>query len=356
MFLRNQYTDRICYSPREPGGESDIDNDILSQVDDLETDDGVGDEGQVREQQTADESQDGGAAPSRNQAERTATQQGQQGARGSNTGKPQPNGKPAARGPQDLVDPRTGQVIAKGGNERRLYENGQREKIRADKVTNELATVQTRLQAFELSASVGTQLGLSPEQVTTGARLVKSWLDDPVGTINNLLTLAQSQGHNIDGIGKGTDVNAIKNMIAEHMKPFTDAHRATQEQTQARTAAESTWNDFTAVHSDATTHVDAIAHLLGEDKNLSLDGAYYKLQAFFREHQLDWNVPLQEHMRLAEEAKTNGQGAVRPNGRTNVPTGRRVQSNVQDNETSMASTASLDDIIRSSMQDAGYRN
>lgn len=352
--LLNLFTNRICYSPTEPGGDA-IDDDILKGVDDLESD-GADDEGQAGQQQTTDESQDGSSPPPRGQAERVASDKGKPAPRLDSNGKPIQQAKPAARGPQDLVDPRTGQVIAKGGNERRLYENGQREKIRADKATNDLAAMQTRLTAFEQSANVGTQLGLSPEQVTTGARLVKSWMDDPVKTIQNLLTLAQQQGHSIEGIGAGTDVSAIKNMIAEHMKPFTDAHRQTQEQTQARTEAEGTWNNFVATHSDAGMHVDAIAHLLGEDKTLSLDGAYYKLQAFYREHQLDWNVPLQEHMRLAEEAKANGQGAVRPNGRTSVPTGRRVQSNVQNNETSDAATASIDDIIRSSMADAGYRN
>jgi hypothetical protein len=352
MFLRNQFTDRCCFDPREPSG-SGIDDDILSQVEGLDDDAGDGNEGQDGQQQPHDELTDGGSPPPRNQAERVASDKGKQAPRLDGNGKPIQPAKSAPRGPQDLLDPQTGQVIAKGGNERRHYENFQKEKLRADNASRDLTAAQARLSAFETSGGVGTQLGLSPEQVTTGARLVKSWMDDPVATIKNLLTLAQSQGLNIEGIGQGTDVNAIKNMIAEHMKPFTDARQQNEQQTAARSEAQRTWESFTSTHADAPMHVDAIAHLLGEDKNLSLDGAYYKLQAFYREHQLDWNVPLQEHMRLAKEAKANGAAGQRTQ---NVPTGRRVQSNVQNNETSMSATSSIDDIIRESMAEAGYRN
>ena len=56
--------------------------------------------------------------------------------------------EPATRGPQDLVD-RQGNVIAKGGKERRFYETAQRERQRAETLEQELGTLRAKVEAFE---------------------------------------------------------------------------------------------------------------------------------------------------------------------------------------------------------------
>ena len=65
------------------------------------------------------------------------------------------------RGPQDLVDA-NGNVIARGGKERRLYETAQKERTRSTDLQQQVSSLQGQLDAINQAGSVGTQLRLTP--------------------------------------------------------------------------------------------------------------------------------------------------------------------------------------------------
>lgn len=356
MFVRQNH---IAFSPADSGRS--IDDDILDMMPDLKDgqDDGdtndTGDDDASQQSERGDNgAQEQGTEQAPRNTQTTQTDKGQQGVGKGGPGKQEPV-KKVTPNPGDLIDRKTGSVIAKAGAERRYYEQSHRERIRANTAEQKVNELQTRLTAFEQSNSVGTQLGLSPEQVTTGARLVKDWITNPVDMINKLITVARQQGHNIEGLGQGVDTAAIKNMIAEHLKPFTEAHTQSREAQQARTEAQTVWTNFTAVNPDAELHVTALNHILANDPNISLDGAYYKLQAFYYQRGLDWNKPLEQIAREAEQEEQGTGQRQQPNGRAiSVPNGRGAHRNVSDNDdVSAAANASLDEIIKSAMTDAG---
>jgi hypothetical protein len=255
------------------------------------------------------------------------------------------------RGPQDLVD-RNGNVVAKGGAERRHYERAQTEARRADTATQELETVKAQLKAINDAGTVGTQYGLTPEEVTTGAQLLSQWKQDPIATIKYMLTQAQSLGHNIETIASGgTDMSAVKNMLDTALAPLIK-DRTDQIDTQARNdEVIKIYNDFTARHPDAAVHEDTLAQLIQQDKSLSVDAAFYKLQTFYATNGYDWTKSLATLQKEHEEAKAKGNNV---EGRSQPPDGNNVNTNnVTDTSVVAPVSESTDDIIKQAMRDSG---
>lgn len=259
------------------------------------------------------------------------------------------------RGPQDLVDAR-GNVIAKGGKERRYYETAQKEKRRADDLQTNFDRQTVELNAYKQAATIGQQLNLSPQEVTSGAQLISSWKADPIGTLKHMLTQAQAAGYNVSEIS-GTDVSAIKQMIEQEMAPFRQQYQAEQQTSAAQSEATRVYNDFISRYPDANVHTDTIARLLQEDNTLSLEAAYYKLQSFYHARGFDFTKSLgqieQELQAKNNPANVNQQQQQKQQQQT-VPQGVNVDPRNSNEQTVVASAdAEYADIIRDAMREAG---
>ena len=261
----------------------------------------------------------------------------------------QEQGQP--RGPQDLVD-REGNVIARGGKERRFYETAQKERQRADTLENEVNTLRTKVEAFEGTANLPNQYNLTPEELTTGAQLISAFKDNPVDTIKYLLTEAQSAGHNIEGVGQGTDVAALSKMIHDKLSPLTTERQQTLEHQQRQEQATQVYNQFMSNYPDAAVHQDTLAQLLERDKSLSPEAAYFKLKSFYLEKGLDWNTPLDVHEQnsQAQHAKET------ENTQSSLPSGSTPAENLTDAAQIASVETDMEDIIKDSMREAGIMN
>ena len=261
--------------------------------------------------------------------------------------------EPATRGPQDLVD-RQGNVIAKGGKERRFYETAQRERQRAETLEQELWTLRAKVEAFEGTANLPNQYNLSPEELTTGAQLMSAFKDNPVETIKYLLTEAQSAGHNIDNVGQGTDVAALSRMLDEKLGPITSERQEQLELAQRNEQATQVYNQFMSQYPDAAVHQDVLAQLLEKDTSLSPEAAYFKLKNFYLEKGLDWNTPLDVH----EQNIANEQQKAKEteNTQSSLPSGSTPADNVTDASQIASVDTDMEDIIKSSMREAGIMN
>ncbi len=250
-------------------------------------------------------------------------------------------------GPQDLVD-KDGNIVATGGKERRFYETAQRERVRADGLTKEVTTLKSQIEAINSAGTVGTQYGLTPEEVTTGAQLIAAYKKNPVEIIQYMLTQAQAQGHNVDAIaGGGMDMAAVKQLLDTSLKPLLDA-RTEEADTQAINAkALEIYNDFTAQHPDAAIHENSLARLLKQEPSLSPEAAYWKLRSYYTERSLDWTKSL-EQLQQAQAAKP-GEG----NTQQALPEGGINSESVTDTTRVADINVSLDDIIRDAIKDAG---
>ena len=249
--------------------------------------------------------------------------------------------------PQDLVD-KDGNIVATGGKERRFYETAQRERVRADGLTKEVTTLKSQIEAINSAGTVGTQYGLTPEEVTTGAQLIAAYKKNPVETIQYMLTQAQAQGHNVDAIaGGGMDMAAVKQLLDTSLKPLLDA-RTEEADTQAVNAkALEIYNDFTAQHPDAAIHENSLARLLKQEPSLSPEAAYWKLRSYYTERSLDWTKSLEQlqQARVVKPGEANTQQA--------LPEGGINSESVTDTSQVADINVSLDDIIRDAIKDAG---
>jgi hypothetical protein len=256
-------------------------------------------------------------------------------------------GQEVPRGPQDLVD-REGNVVARGGKERRFYETAQKERQRADTLENEVNTLRTKVEAFEGTANLPNQYNLTPEELTTGAQLISAFKDNPVETIKYLLTEAQSAGHNIEGVGQGTDVAALSRMLDDKLSPLTTEKQQNLEYQQRQEQATQVYNQFMSSYPDAAVHQDTLAQLLERDKSLSPEAAYFKLKSFYLEKGLDWNTPLATH-----EQNIQAQVAASENTQSSLPSGNTPADNITDATQIASVDTDMEDIIKDSMREAG---
>ena len=254
----------------------------------------------------------------------------------------------ASGGPQDLKDAQ-GNVVAAGGKERRFYETAQRERHRADTAERKSVSLQGELDAINKAGTVGTQYGLSPEEVSTGAQIVAAWKKDPIGTVKYMLTQAQASGHNTDEISSGgADMSAMKQMLDTALQPLIGEHQARVDTQEANSTAQGIFNEFTAKYPDATPHHGSLARLIQNEPTLSPEAAYFKLRNFYLEKGLDWTKSL-EDLQAEVQARHNSV----QNTQQQLPDGNVSSENVRGNETVATIDTSTDDIIRQAMVEAG---
>ena len=310
------------------------DEDILNSI-------GEGDEPNTSEGSEAEAS-----GEESNSQEAAPAASGEQGADGSVNEQQQQQ----PRGPQDLVG-RDGQVIAASGKERKFYETAQREKQRADNASRELQTAKDQLAAVNEAGNVGTQYGLSPQEVTTGAQLIAAYKKNPVEAIQYMLTQAQANGHNVDNIiSGGTDMNAVKQMLDTALAPILGEHKQREDTQAAQDRAQVIYNDFHTKYPDSAVHEDTLTKLIQQDPNLSVDAAYYKLQSFYNQRGLDWTKPLDQLQQEADALQQQPSVNTQPQ----PPEGGSVNPNLVTDTAQVADiSTSTDDIIRQAMAEAG---
>tara|TARA_R100000789_G_scaffold553_1_gene2164 strand:+ start:562 stop:1515 length:954 start_codon:yes stop_codon:yes gene_type:complete len=251
-------------------------------------------------------------------------------------------------GPQDLVDGQ-GNLVAQGGKERRFYETAQRERSRADNLEKELTTVKAQMDAVNNAGTLGTQYSLTPEEITTGAQVIAAYKNNPVETIQYMLTQAQASGHNIDALTTGgLDMSAVKQMLDTALQPLVSEHQERADTQAAQSRATSVYNNFMAKYPDSAVHEDTLARLLNEDTSLSPEAAYFKLQSYYAKNNLDWTKSLVQLQQAATVAATSAR-----NTQQALPEGSIANANVTDKPQVADVNTSTDDIIRDAMAEAG---
>ncbi len=321
-------------------------DDILGSID-------IGD-GDTSEDTSTDEGEAGQSTQDSGTQEQTnPLESGQSSGKSKQGTKPEHGKSDKSTGPQPIKDA-NGNVIADGGRERRFYEAAQVARQENARLQGELSKVTAKVAAYETANTISTQLGLTPDEATTGARIMAAYKNSPVETIKYLLTEAQAAGHNVTGIvSGGTDVAAIKQLIEQAFKPLNDERAGKERATQVEQQAVREYNNFISRFPDAKTHETTIARLLESDPSLSVEAAYYKLQSFYLAKQLDWKKSLEV---IAEEMKGTQQQQGGTSSVTRQPglPGRGTSvTNTQAPGEIADVTTSIDDIVKESMREAG---
>lgn len=306
-----------------------------------------------------------------NDAGRTSDSKGSKGdsaGKQSATGKGTEKGKTSA-GPKDLVDPNTGQVLAKAGHERRVWESAS--KYTRDQYNNwinskvqprmnELQRVNAeykgKLDAYEANNATAAQLQITPQEVGVGMKLVAALKKDPAATIDYLIEQAKANGHNIDLSGKmaGIDANAISRMVDGKLQPIITEQQNREQVQRAYSEAGNELSQFYERYPTARVNEETLDGLLQKFPELTLETAYLKLSNYMLANGMDPNQSIKVQM----EARSKGvktdpgrRGPGNPGGRGNPGV---VANNDRNAPVRFAhEDTSYKDIVRDAMREAG---
>jgi len=345
---------------------------ILSNIPDIH-DTGDSDSGSVEDsgaaQTSAQPTQGGGDAT-------TSAQPTQQGGAGSTGQQPQQPVKrrhdglvevPNEDNPntRDLVDPITGRRVAKGGIERKVYEDGQRATRENNQLKQQLQNATRQLSQVNEVTQEAVRLNVAPQDQVAAIRVMSDFLRDPVKTLEYLVAEVKAKGYQIpfleQGVTPGMDMTAIARMIDNKMMPLTQQQQQARQQQEMRQQAEQELTAFLNDNEEANANLDVLGEMLQAQPGLPLQSAYTKLIRWSHENGLDWTQPLKPQIAARRQQATQPtqpqQSTQQPAPQRPLPGGRSVQQPTapvgngavtQHNE-----NASWSDIIRQSMQEHG---
>jgi hypothetical protein len=258
---------------------------------------------------------------------------------------------------RDLVDPVTGRVVAQGGIERRVYEEGQRHARENAQLKQQLQAFQQHVQGTDGVIREAQQLGIGPEQHSVALRVMADFQKDPVRTLEYLVNEVRAKGYNIPFLQQGTtpgmDMEAFSRMIDAKLQPFTSQQQLQQRHAQAQAAAKQQLDQFIAENPAVNSNLDVIGEMFAAQPNLSLDRAWSLLIQWAATNGLDWRQPLKAQIAARQQQPTQQQSPAqtrplpgsRSAGNGAIP---RADANGQYSENS-----SWSDIIRGAMHESG---
>jgi hypothetical protein len=265
---------------------------------------------------------------------------------------------------RDLVDPITGRVVARGGIERRVFEEGQRHSRENSQLRNQLQNATRQLASINEVTQEAVRLNVAPNDQIAAIRVMSDFLRDPVKTLQYLVEEVKSKGYPIpfleQGVTPGMDMNAIARMIDNKMMPLTQQQQMARQQAETRQRAEADLNTFLEDNQEANANLDVLAEMLNAQSGLSLQSAYTKMIRWAHENGLDWTQPLkaqvaQQYQQPTPQPTPQQPTQQRPlpgrrsaSGNGSTPVGNGVVQQANEN-------ASWADIIRESMREHGVQ-
>ncbi len=216
--------------------------------------------------------------------------------------------RPDAKG--NLVDQKTGQVVARAGSEARMYQNLHKARGDVNRLTTAHTEVSTRLnRAVEIGqglfdrvkdlqaqvqASLPATYGLTQQELVEAAGFAQSAKTDPVGTIQKLLTKAAAGGIDLTKIGLSGGnfdpkafMDMVKAEIGTAMNPLKQRseseqrqQQTQQQQTQEEQAAIADLNKFLGENPEARNYLPVFKKVYENPafQHMTLGEVWAKLQ------------------------------------------------------------------------------
>ena len=205
----------------------------------------------------------------------------------------------------NLIDPKTGKIIAPAGAARRFYEDsvnakkqlaGLRQQVQQrdnllHQARDALVSLQGQVDGVNARSDLATELGLNAEEQAEFLHLASQFKDNnkAVDAIRYLLTKAVQRGIDIKSLGAGTAafdpsviVNDLSKKVEASLKPIKDRFAESEKQQEQRKAAEKEIQQFVLRNPDAQSQLPVIGEILKNPRfsHLGLDGAWLMLQNY----------------------------------------------------------------------------
>lgn len=258
---------------------------------------------------------------------------------------------------RDLVDPVTGRVVAQGGIERRVYEEGQRHARENAQLKGQLQQFQQHMQSLNGVMREAQQFGITPDQHSVALRVMADFMKDPVRTLEYLVSEVRAKGYNIpflaEGINRGMDMEAFSRMIDAKLQPFTSQQQMQQRHAHAQAAAKQQLDSFLAENPAANGNLDVIGEMFAAQPNLSLDKAWSLMIQWCVANGIDYRQPIKPQLVARQQQPTQ---QPQPQHTRPLPGSRSAGNGAvprADASGAYSENASWSDIIRGAMHESG---
>jgi len=304
------------------------------------------------------QSDDEGQKPAQPQSNRSAGESGAQQpskehkqGRQDAQGEQQPRGRLPANNAGDLVDPATGAVIAKAGNERRFFEAARTYRTQVEAMGADLARAQAEATAYRDAATLPRELGLNNTEVSNALQFFKHWKENPAEAVKAILTEFRAMGYATEELAGTVDMAAIRRMIEETVSPFKQDREAATREMETAANVDRQLNALYTTMPWARNQQTEIISLLEADPTLTLREAALHVQTFALQRGFDLNASVRNQMLSAQ----NGKQPQRPNNaRMSAPPMTGDVPNVPRRAAPENASTSSRDIVKSVMRDAGF--
>jgi len=272
--------------------------------------------------------------------------------------------QPNAENPRtrDLVDPISGRVVAQGGIERRIFEEGQRHARENNALRQRVTGLENAVRASNETVREAARLNIAPQDQLIALRVMADFMRDPVRTLEGLVAEVRSKGYNLpflqQGVTPGMDMDAISRLIDNRLAPLTDQRRQEQQLQQYREQAQRDLDGFLAENGEAQANLDVLTEMLQAQPGLPLQHAWTKMIRWAHENGLDWTQPLKPQVAaVRQQQSTPQQQTTQPRplpGRRSVAQAGATRVNGSGNGgRQFNENASWADIIRDAMNESG---
>jgi hypothetical protein len=230
----------------------------------------------------------------------------------------------------NLVDPKTGKIVATAGAARRFYEDLVNSKKQVSALQNEvrrrdglmsqareaIISLNAKVEAVDKLNNLPKQLGLTPQDQAEFMAIAAQFKDNhkALDAIRYLLTKAAQRGIDIKSLGVGSNgfdpsviVNDLTRKIETSLKPIQDRFTQSEQQEQQLNQIRNEVATFTNANPESQQYLPVLGKILENPQfsHLGLDGAWLMLQ----------NYLLRKNMR-GQSRRPAGVDSARPSGRS----------------------------------------
>jgi len=188
---------------------------------------------------------------------------------------------------------------------------------------NKATQLEGQVEAYK-TASIAMS-SLAPADIPKAVKVYTQLLQNPVGTLKQMLVEAKALGHNIDGIGEGVDTAAIQKMLDQRLAGIEKPKE--QSQVQQPSTVDNDDDLFIQAYPDAQHHMDLYLDMLKRMPQATNTQLYFTAKNWADANGYDYSKPLKPQM----DARNKPAQAAAP----------KVQTPTQDNTPRLNGTGSL---------------
>lgn len=215
-------------------------------------------------------------------------------------------------GARDLVDPKTGEVVARGGNERRYFENAQKATRQLQAQTTELQQLRQQQASAGEVTKLATDLQLPVADQKIAMQMLSDFYKDPVKQLAALVSEVKAKGYPVDqllGMQPTIDYAAMQKMIDSKLAPVTQQRNQQQEVAKAQAEVKQELETFLSHNEDAYANLNIIAQAMDKDKTLTLERAFLAVTRWAGQNGYDYTQPLEAQVLARQNAGQQQQPA-----------------------------------------------